>query len=288
VPAVTAAQRATTRLHLTVQAFGVAVDVGIGGDRAEEVVARMHRLWEFCRAGQACTGQACTGEARTRAAVSAVFDSRSEVLERALAVGEAARADLDDLLQLLTQRITLSAIDASAGACLMLHAACLADPRTRTAAAFVAPGGTGKTTLVRTLGPGRWYLTDETTVVMEDRMVVPYPKPLSVRRSPDSLFKNETPPSQVGLAPPTGPVRLGALCILNRDDEHEGPPAISTLTTLDAVMTLVPQCSHLPEMPQPLQRLAALCESVGGVHRVTYRESADLAGWLDQLVKGVA
>jgi hypothetical protein len=287
---VTAAQRETTRLHLTVQAFGVAVDVGVGGDRAEEVVARMHRLWELCGADRAGLGALAGREAEAgpRTEVSAVFDSRPEVLEQALAAGEAARADLDDLLQLLTQRITLSAIDASAGAYLMLHAACLADPHTGTAVAFVAPGGTGKTTLVRTLGPGRWYVTDETTVVLEDRTVVPYPKPLSVRRAPDSLFKNETPPSRVGLAPPAGPVRLGALCILDRDDEHEGSPAITTLATLDAVMTLVPQCSHLPEMPQPLQRLAALCESVGGVHQVTYRESADLAGWLDELVDGVA
>ena len=58
-------------------------------------------------------------------------------------------------MQVLTQRIMLSAIGARAGECLMLHAACIANPVTGAAAAFVAPGGTGETTLVSTLGPGR-------------------------------------------------------------------------------------------------------------------------------------
>ena len=45
---------------------------------------------------------------------------------------------------------------------LMLHAAGLADPATGATAVFVAPGNTGKTTLCRTLGPVRTYVSDET------------------------------------------------------------------------------------------------------------------------------
>ena len=210
-----------------------------------------------------------------------VFDSRARVVAAAAGDGVLARGHLQDLLQALTQRVTLTAIDARAGDALMLHAACLADPQTGLAAAFVAPGGTGKTTLVCRLGPGRWYVTDETTVVLDDGSVVPYPKPLSMRREPDSLSKNETAPSAVGLVAPGGPVRLGTLCLLDRDDAHTGPPEVTVLDTLDAVVTLVPQTSHLPEMARPLQRLAALCESLGGVHRVSYRESADLADLVD-------
>jgi hypothetical protein len=165
----------------------------------------------------------------------------------------------------------------------MLHAACLASPATGRAASFVAAGGTGKTTLVRTLGPGRWYVTDETTVVLDDGAVVPYPKPLSLRRAPDSLYKNEVQPSSLGLRPPQGPITLGALCLLDRSDTHRGAPRVEPLSTLDALVLLVPQTSHLPELSRPLQRLAALSESVGGVHRVTYREAASLAGVVDEL-----
>jgi sarcosine oxidase gamma subunit len=274
---VTAAEPGASSHRTVVDAFGVHVDVRVSGDRAAEVLDRLPRLWEFCAAPVGATGEV-TAEV--------VFDSAPQAWEKADAEGAVSRAELEDLLQVLTQRITLSAIDARAGECLMLHAACIADPVTGAAAAFVAPGGTGKTTLVSTLGPGRWYVTDETTVVLDDRTVVPYPKPLSIRRTPDSLYKNETPPSAVGLTAPSARVHLAAPCLLDRDPQHEGEPTVETLPTLDALVALVPQTSHLPEMARPLQRLAALCESLGGVHRITYRESADVAGLWDELVGG--
>jgi hypothetical protein len=258
-----------------VDAFGVRVEVRVTGDRGSEVLERVPRLWEFCAAPEGATGEVT---------VEVVFDSDPQKCVDADADGLVSRHGLEDLLQVLTQRITLSAIDARAGECLMLHAACIADPGTGAAAAFVAPGGTGKTTLVRTLAPGRWYVTDETTVVLDGGTVVPYPKPLSVRRTPDGLYKNETAPSSVGLVAPADRVHLAALCLLERDDAHDGRPSVETLPTLDALVALVPQTSHLPEMARPLQRLAALCESLGGVHRITYRESAELAGVVDELV----
>jgi sarcosine oxidase gamma subunit len=274
---VTATEPATSSHRTVVDAFGVHVEVRVRGDRAAEVLERLPQLWEFCAAPVGATGEV-TAEV--------VFDSAPDAWATAEADGAVSREELEDLLQALTQRITLSAIDARAGECLMLHAACIADPATGAAAAFVAPGGTGKTTLVRTLGPGRWYVTDETTVVLDDRTVVPYPKPLSVRRTADGLLKNETPPSSVGLAAPGARVHLAALCLLDRDPHHEGEPTLERLSTLDALVALVPQTSHLPEMARPLQRLAALCESLGGVHRIAYRESADVAGLLDELVGG--
>lgn len=272
---VTAAELATSSHSAVVDAFGVHVEVRVRGDRATEVLDRLPRLWEFCTAPGRATGEVT---------VEVVFDSDPDAWAAADAAGAVSRRELEDLLQVLTQRITLSAIDARAGECLMLHAACIADPLTGAAAAFVARGGTGKTTLVSTVAPGRWYVTDETTVVLDDRTVVPYPKPLSIRRTPDSLFKNETPPSAVGLEAPTRRVQLAALCLLERDPTHEGGPIVETLPTLDALVALVPQTSHLPEMARPLQRLAALCESLGGVHRITYRESADVAGVVDGLL----
>jgi hypothetical protein len=262
--AVTSADIRTTASTLVVDAFGVPVEVQVRGDRAGEVRARLGRLWECC-------SPAAKGTAAVTTRV--LFDSDPDAVRAAELAGDVARQHLEDLLQVLTQRITLMAIDARAGQCLMLHAACLADPATGAAAAFVAPGGTGKTTLVRTLGPGRWYVTDETTVVLGDRRV---------------LFKNETPPSAIGLVPPQGPVHLAALCLLDRDDAHTGPPGVERLDTLDALVALVPQTSHLPEMPRPLQGLAALCESLGGVHRITYRESAEVAGCLDHLLRGAS
>jgi len=255
-----------------VGAMGVEVGVEVSGDRAGDVLARLPSLWEHCRPADQGTPEAL---------VRVVHDSDAAVCAAADA-GAVSGTHLEDLLQLLTQRVTVAAIDALAGRRFMLHAACLADPRSGRAVAFVAPGGTGKTTLARTLGRGRWYVTDETLVVDDDLAVTPYPKPLSIRRAPTSPYKDETPPSTLGLVPPGGPVRLAALCLLERSDEHDGEPLVDRLGTLDAIVALVPQLSHLPRMERPLQRLAALVESLGGVHRVTYRDAAELAVLVDE------
>jgi hypothetical protein len=260
---------------VVVNAFDVPIEVLLDGDRALELASSLRPLWEFCQP---------TDDRAAEAAVQVVFDSDQGVRTQARSRGQLSGDRLDDLLQVLTQHITLAAIDARAGQHLMLHAACLADPRTGAAAAFVAPGGTGKTTFVSVLGPGRWYVTDETTVVRDDDTVVPYPKPLSLRRTPASLLKDETAPSALGLQAPGGPVRLVALCLLERDEHHRGAPHVETLGTLDALVALAPQTSHLSEMARPLQRLTALCEAVGGVHRVTYQEAADVADVVDELL----
>ena len=282
-------------LRTAVSAMGVVVGIEVTGARAAEVLARLPELWAHCRADD---------EAEPETVVPVHFDGRDDAPagetdgdaagtgdDTSVARGPVRRRtepvtapDLEDLLQLLTQRITVAAIDALEGRHLMLHAACLADPTTGRAAVLVAPGGTGKTTLVRTLGPGRWYVTDETAVIRSDGSIEPYPKPLSVRRAPGSLFKDETAPSAAGLEPPAGPVRAAALAVLHRHDAHVGAPVVTTLGTLDAVVELTHHASHLPSLDRPLQRVAALVESLGGVHSVTYRESADLAelvdGWL--------
>ena len=255
-----AADAGSAARGIVVDAFGVPVGVRVSGDRAHQVLDRLADLWECCR-----TPVGTPAEVR----VDVLSDSSLE---------------LDDLLQVVTQRITETAVDARAGQCLMLHAACLADPTSGAAVAFVAPGGTGKTTLVRTLGPGRWYVTDETTVVLDDGTVLPYPKPLSLRRQPGSLFKDETAPGSLGLVPAAGRLHLAGLCLLARDDDHDGPPVVETLPTLDGLVSLVPQTSHLPDQPRPLRRLAELSESLGGVRRIHYRESADLKGIWDDLL----
>ena len=63
-------------------------------------------------------------------------------------------SSLPDLMQMLTQAVTRAAIDAQAGRLVMLHAAGIQHPTTGAMVALVGPGGTGKTTLIRTLCPG--------------------------------------------------------------------------------------------------------------------------------------
>ena len=258
-----------------VDAMGVRVVTEVTGDRADEVLDRLPELWELC------TADTLPADAPT-ATVEVVHDSDEATGRAADAAGKVSRRHTDDLLQVLTQRITVAAIDALAGRLHLLHAACLADPETGAAHAFVAPGGIGKTTLVRTLGPGLAYVTDETVAVADDLTIRPYPKPLSLRRAPGSLLKDETPPPALGLNPPTGPVTLRALWLLDRRDDHDGPPTTELLDPLGAVVALTQQVSHLAALDRPLQRLAALVDAVGGLRRVTYRDAADLRPLLDE------
>ena len=73
------------------------------------------------------------------------------------------------------------------------------------------PRRDGKTTLIRTLCPGRGYITDETVAITGDNTVLPYPKPLSVRREPSSPWKDEIDPLRFGVLPPAKPATLAAV-----------------------------------------------------------------------------
>jgi hypothetical protein len=255
VPAVT-----TATSTVRVGALGSTIEVRLRGSRAPQLAARLRDLWHLC-------------PAHPTAPVTAVVE---------VDVPDAVPAE--DLLQVVTVRVTDAAVDAGAGSLLMLHAACLADPATGTAVAFAAAGGTGKTTLVRELGPWHRYVTDETTAVGVDGLVRPYAKPLSLRRTPHGELKSETAPGAVGLRAPDGPVRLGAVCLLDRRDDFRGAPGLWTPGTLDAVAALVPHTSHLVELERPLQRLAHLVESTGGLRVITYRDAADLAPLVGDLL----
>lgn len=255
-------------------ALGATVAVRVDGDRAEAAAAEIERVWHLC---------AASDDDDVDAAVHVTHDDASATLAD-IDAGLVQGRSLPDLMQALTQAVTRAAIDAQKGRLVMLHAAGIQCPDTGAVVALVGPGGTGKTTLIRTLCPGRGYITDETVAVTTDDTVLPYPKPLSVRREPASLWKDETDPLEFGVLPPRRPAPLSAIVLLDRQDGYAGPPAVEFVPTLDAIAALTPETSHLPELEKPLARLAALCDNVGGVMRVTYAEAEHLAplvhGWL--------
>jgi hypothetical protein len=141
-----------------VRVLGVVVRILVPGD---DVRSAVRQAWRECLTDTA----------------EGVADSVRVPATRSRSPEEVGR-----LLQGLTQQVTGAAIRARAGSLMMFHAAALCDQSTGATLAVVAPGGTGKTTVVRTLGRGRGYVTDETVGVEHDGSVVPYLKPLSVRR----------------------------------------------------------------------------------------------------------
>ena len=159
---------------------------------------------------------------------------------------------------------------------MMFHAGALCDQTTGATIAMVAPGGTGKTTLVRTLGATRGYVTDETVAVDADLTISPYCKPLSVRRPDSRQPKDEMAPADLGLTPPRVPPWLAGMVLLRRDLGLGSEVVVETVDVLDALVLLAPESSSLARLERPLHRLAALLDAVGGLRRVHYHDARDL------------
>jgi hypothetical protein len=168
----------------------------------------------------------------------------------------------------------------------MFHASALCDLATGATVALVAPGGTGKTTLVRTLGSGRGYVTDEAVGVERDGTVVPYLKPLSVRRPDAPHVKDEIPAEELGLGLPSVQPWLAGLIVLRRDLEPGAPVEVERVGLLDALVTLAPETSSLAALERPLHTLAAVVERVGGLRVVRYHEAHDLEPVVAELLRG--
>jgi hypothetical protein len=179
-------------------------------------------------------------------------------------------------LQELTQRVTRQAISARAGELMMFHAGALCDQTTGATIAMIAPGGTGKTTVVRSLGRGRGYVTDETVAIDDDLTVAPYCKPLSIRRPDNRQPKDEVSPTSLGLSSPQVQPWLAGMVLLRRDLATGGEAVVEPVDVLEALVLLAPESSSLARLERPLHRLANLVESVGGLRRVRYHDAADV------------
>lgn len=177
-------------------------------------------------------------------------------------------------LTTLTQNVTRAAIGQQTGRLLMLHAGALSNLETGATVAYVAPGGTGKTTITTTLGRGRGYVTDETVAVTRAGDIRPYPKPLSVRSAAGG--KDEVAPGELGLEPVGARPWLAGLMVVRRDPGHVGGPAVRELGLLDAMMALSPETSALAALPEPLRTCQEVVEAAGGLLQVTYREAEQL------------
>jgi hypothetical protein len=173
----------------------------------------------------------------------------------------------------LTTHVTVTALRATAGRRINLHASGLADEHGRVLA-LVGRSGTGKTTATRILARHLGYLSDETVSIAPDGVVSPHPKPLSVVVHMDRPFeKDQVSPDDLGLLPTPDKGTLARLVVL-----HRGPDAPRGLTRLDTaqgLLELIEQSSSLAQVPTPLRVLMALTAACGGVWSLGYDEIGD-------------
>lgn len=236
---------APVRIH----ALGVAVDVDLAGSGLDE--AEFRRLWARCLEPVAPPGPG--------APARLLQFSRPTSYESA------------------TQRITKALIEQQWGNLLMLHAGAVADPSSGRVLAYVAPGGTGKSTLTRLLGREFGYVTDETVGIDPETLtVLPYPKPITWAAEPGTR-KVEHAPESLGLQPTPEQPHLARLAVLRRT--NGAAPTFTELDVLRAMEMVVPETSSLSKLPAPLHLLAGVFERVGGVTLIEYGEAEDIVGW---------
>ncbi|MGW5242051.1 hypothetical protein ACWEOW_24230 [Monashia sp. NPDC004114] len=252
----------TVHRPVDVRALGAVIRILVP---TRELRAAVERTWRLCLA-EPGSDIAATVTAATPS------DDSDESLSRTM--------------QGLTQQVTGAAIRARAGSLLMFHAAALSDQSTGATVAVVAPGGTGKTTVVRTLGRGRGYVTDETVGVALDGSIAPYSKPLSVRRPDSPTLKDEVPPEELGLEPPAVDPWLASLVALRRDLDPGEPVVVERVGLLEGLVALAPETSSIAELDHPLQRLADLVDKVGGLRLVRYHDAHDLEPIVAELLRG--
>ena len=253
----------TVHRPVDVRALGVVIRILVP---TRELRAAFERSWRVCLAEPG-------SEVAATVTAAAPHDDTPESLSRTM--------------QVLTQQVTGAAIRARAGSLLMFHAAALCDQATGATVAVVAPGGTGKTTLARTLGKGRGYVTDETVGVALDGSIEPYAKPLSVRRPDSPAFKDEVPPDELGLEVPAVDPWLAALVVLRRDLGPGEPVQVEQVGLLDGLVALAPETSSLGALDRPLHVLAALIDKVGGVRVARYHDAPDLEPVVADLLGGM-
>ena len=194
-------------------------------------------------------------------------------------------ASFEELAENLTSRLTVAAILANAGELTMLHACGVAEPGTGAVVALVAKSGIGKTTAASVLARSYGYVTDETVAIAWDGSVIPYPKPLSVKRG-EGAPKRQVGPDEFGLQPAPAMPFIQSVVLLNRVQGNPATaPVLEKVPLADAVLALIPDSSSQAEVVDPLQSFCRLIESVGGVWQVTYSEAADLPAALEPLFR---
>ena len=178
----------------------------------------------------------------------------------------------------ITSRVTLAALDATAGHRLNLHAGAVADENGR-ALAVIGPSGSGKTTATSLLAGRLGYLSDETVSIDETLEVHAHPKPLSVITDPDAPhLKSSVSPDDLGLRRPPDRAHLHRIVLLHRDTGDEG---LVPVPAPRAIVEMVEQTSSLVQLEHPIHRVATTIDACGGVWALNYRE---FGGWLDDMV----
>lgn len=259
--------------------MGVPVELTLTGAGMDELVGAVDDTWRRCIA--LADGAGVVGADATRR-VSVVLDPDASVVAAARAEDAVAGTTLLVVMDELTTRLVREGLEQVVGDRWLLHACALADPASGATVVLVAASGTGKTTASRTLSSTLGYVTDETAVVERDGTMTPFPKPLSLLVDGTRPKRQVSPDELSMLESPAAPW-LARVALLSRDPDAT-EVRVEEVPTVEALAFLAEQTSSLHLLESPLSTVAQILHARGGLRRLVYAESADLApvlaGWV--------
>ncbi|WP_062203871.1 arsenate reductase/protein-tyrosine-phosphatase family protein [Demequina salsinemoris] len=264
--------RAPHASSCVLDAFGTRIGITCSGAGRDDLSREVLRVWSRCIVPSGRDNDA---------EIEVCVDPDPQALAEARARGALAFADVPQALHHLSSAVTVRAIDRHAGNFVMLHAAAVAS-RDGDVIGFIAPSGTGKTTLSRVLGAHHGYVTDETLAIAGDR-VYAYPKPLSVITESHQGIKLQWSPDSLDLAVPPADLRLSRLVLLDRRPDGPVSPVLEDVPHLRGIAELAEQTSYLPRLSRMLHTLSDTVDSVGGLTRLSYREASTVLTVMPEL-----
>ena len=225
-----------------IAALGAVFNFTVAGSFAPtSFVDAVAHAWSRCLADGGASAAVTTAPPVETLAVAAPADDSDEAIRAAL--------------QRLSQDVTRHVVAAQTGRLLMFHVVAVSHPETGASVVFVAPSGTGKTTLSSLLGRTHGYLTDETVgIEPATGRIHPYPKPLSIVPG-ERWRKVETSPDILGFLLAHPGFTVSRVVLLSREDSADGLVHAAQPGALDAVAALIPETSALNRLPRPLSRI---------------------------------
>jgi hypothetical protein len=264
--------RAAAAHTVLLRAMDTTVLLELSGAGAEWLEAEVRRTWSRCLLGP--------GGATHDVTVQVVLDPGPE--HDAGAAGAAlVSSDRAQVMDALSPRVTVAAIEHQAGRLMMIHACALADPATGRSIVMVGSSGTGKTTASMTLGRRFGYVTDEAVAIRDDGSIAVYPKPLSVIRD-GMRFKEQVSVDALDLGATPERATVAGIVVLSRDGADA--PWLEEITTVRALAMLATETSYLARVPRPLHRLADIVDAAGGLRVLHYTDAAQLVPVVDDLL----
>jgi hypothetical protein len=116
---------------------------------------------------------------------------------------------------------------------------------------------------------GFGYVTDETVSIGPDGDVLPFARPLSLRRPGGEVQRS---PDELGMGVPSGDLSIARIVLLDRVPGHAESPTLTAVPLVDALLELIPHASALARLPDPLQFMSMIIDRCGGALRLTYGE----------------